>query len=317
MSDRGAGLPAVLPLLVCPHCTRGLEWTAPGIAGCSAGHRFDVARRGYLPLLAAKSRTDTGDSADMVAARVDFLDAAHYLPIADAVAAHAVAGPVLDIGAGTGYYLAAALRRLDRFARGESGQPGPGLWEPGPKDPGQPEPGSKDPGLHGDRSVGVALDASRYSAGRSASAHPGIGSVLADAWSRLPVRSGVFSTVLSVFAPRDPAEITRVLAPEGRLVVVTPEPDHLSEIRGQLGLLVVDPGKSDRLDVAFAGLLSAADRIGLRRQLALSPKDVHALVRMGPSARHLRPDHLERAISGLSPQTTVTMSVTISVLQRS
>ena len=283
---------AALPLLACPHCTLGLDWAVPGVVGCANGHRFDVARRGYLSLLGARSRTDTGDSAEMVAARVAFLGARHYRPIADAVAARVTAGPIVDIGAGTGYYLAEAVRRLIES---------------------EPDGSVQNASLP----IGVALDASRYAAGRSAVAHPGIGAVLADAWSRLPVRSGVAATVINIFAPRDPAEIARLLAPEGRLIVVTPEPDHLAEIRGVLGLLTVDPGKADRLVEAFAGLLRTVDRTSLRQEMVLTHLDVLALVRMGPSARHLGLEQLERAVGELAAQTTVKMSVTISVLQRS
>jgi len=236
----------------------------------------------------------------MVAARVAFLDRQHYQPIADAIAARVTAGPVLDIGAGTGYYLAHAVRRLAEFPSAESPQPD------------SPQPDSSPIGA----AIGVALDASRYAAGRSAGADSRIGSVLADAWSRLPVRAGVASTVLSVFAPRDPAEIGRVLAPQGRVVVVTPEPDHLAELRSGFGLLSVDPGKTERLDEAFAGLLQTVERVELRQEMVLSPEDVHALIRMGPSAHHLQPEHLALAVRELAVQTTVTLSVTISVLQR-
>jgi 23S rRNA (guanine745-N1)-methyltransferase len=138
---------------------------------------------------------------------------------------------------------------------------------------------------------------------------------VADAWSRLPVRDGVANSVLSVFAPRDPDEITRVLAPGGRVVVVTPEPEHLTEIRADLHLLTVDPGKPDRLDAAFSGRLTTTERIRLRRKMALSRDDVDALVRMGPSARHLPSGHLDRAVSALAEISTVTLAVTISVLR--
>ena len=65
-----SGLDGVLPLLACPHCARALTGRLDGVVGCRTGHRFDVARQGYLSLLGSRSRTDTGDSADMVAARV-------------------------------------------------------------------------------------------------------------------------------------------------------------------------------------------------------------------------------------------------------
>ena len=277
-----SGLDAVLPLLACPHCAQSLHGQGSGVVGCGNGHRFDVARQGYLSLLGSRSRTDTGDSADMVQARVAFLGCGHYRPIADAVAGGVTAGPVLEVGAGTGYYLGVALDRL------------------------------RDKGSAPDRVVGIALDASRFAA-RRAAADPRVGSIVADAWSRLPVRDGAAAAVLSVFAPRDPVEIARVLRPDGRLIVVTPEPEHLAEIRSAVGLLDVDPGKSGRLDDAFAGLLQPIDRLQVQTGMQLFRGDVAALVRMGPAARHVRPEQLQTAVAGLPEMTMVTVAVTISV----
>jgi hypothetical protein len=53
--------------------------------------------------------------------------------------------------------------------------------------------------------------------------------------------------VLSVFAPRNGAELRRILSPAGRLLVVTPQRDHLGEIVRPLGLLPVDKRKEERL----------------------------------------------------------------------
>lgn len=278
-----SALDAALPLLCCPHCQSALGRVAPDVVGCDTGHRFDVARHGYLSLLGRRSRTDTGDTADMVAARVTFLGGEHYRPVADAVASAMGRGPVLEIGSGTGYYLAAALEHL---------------------------------GVKGGPSVGVALDSSRYAARRAAAAHPAMASVVADAWSRLPVQDGVMGTVLSVFAPRDPAEIARVLAPDGRLVVVTPEPHHLAEIRFFVPLLAVDAGKPDRLVTAFADHLSIVDRHVVRTEMRLAPADVSVLVRMGPSARHLSSAALTTAVAALPDLTAVTLAVTVSVFRR-
>ncbi len=119
--------------------------------------------------------------------------------------------------------------------------------------------------------------------------------------------------MLSVFAPRDPAEIARVLAPTGRLIVVTPEPDHLAEIRSAVGLLGVDPGKPGRLDEAFDGHLRSVDRAQVRSGMQLTRGDITALVRMGPAARHVSPERLQASVTELAEITTVTMAVTVSV----
>src|SRR5688572_20694208 len=120
-------------------------------------------------------------------------------------------GCILDLGAGTGWYLARVLERL---------------------------PGRQ----------GLALDLSKHALRRAARAHPRIGAVACDAWAPLPLRDGVAALVLSVFAPRDGAEIARVLRPGGALVVVTPTDRHLEPLVSKLGLLTVDERKEERID---------------------------------------------------------------------
>jgi SAM-dependent methyltransferase len=275
-----AALAAALPLLACPHCSQELAAVDRSTVGCPAGHRFDLAKQGYLALLGGRSRTDTGDDAAMVAARAEFLGRGHYLPIATAVrravrTAVRPAGTVLEIGAGTGYYLA-----------------------------------------HTDPQIGIALDASRYAARRAASAHPRVASVLADAWAPLPIRPGVIDTVLVIFAPRNVAELHRVLRPGGTAVVVSPEPEHLAEIRGPLGMLEIDTGKAaavaDRWQPGFE-LVDAAT-VTLRPELTHA--DLRALVGMGPTARHRTADQVAAAVQSLEDPLPVTVSVTISRLRR-
>ena len=73
-----------------------------------------------LTLLPAGAKGGGGDTAAMVQARADFLAAGHFAGLAAdlAQAAGAAAGSVaasgcvVDVGAGTGYYLAAVLDRL-------------------------------------------------------------------------------------------------------------------------------------------------------------------------------------------------------------
>ena len=266
-----------LAALACPHCGAPLTPYSDRVVGCGSGHRFDVARSGYLALLGAAARTDTGDSAAMVAARVNFLAAGHYRPIARALAdaVGEVPGglPLLDLGAGTGYYTRAVLDV-------------------------------------GETTSAIALDASKPAARRAARDDRMV-AVVGDAWSPLPVMTAAVGAVISVFAPRVPAELVRVLAPGGVFVAVTPEPDHLVEIRGPLGMLTVDPGKPDRL--AARTPLPEPARTSLRYRIAPTRPDLLALVGMGPSARHRDPDRIRAAVDALPADPVVTVSVTLSV----
>lgn len=266
----------VLRYLACPHCDGPLDRFGP-VVGCPEGHRFDIARQGYLSLLGRRARTDTGDSAEMVAARDAFLSAGHYRATADAVTAAcpADAEVVLEVGAGTGWYLAAVLAR---------------------------RPGA----------VGIALDSSVRAARRAASAAPAIGSVVADAWSRLPVRDGAVDVALSIFAPRNAAELRRVLRPDGRLVVVTPTRAHLAELIGGLGMISVDGDKDAKLAASLAGSFLLDGTAEVRTQLQLGRDDLRRLVLMGPSARHVDREALDRTVAAGPAVVTATSAVTVS-----
>jgi 23S rRNA (guanine745-N1)-methyltransferase len=273
----------VVGCLACPLCGAGLA-RAGAVLRCPAGHAFDIARQGYVSLLPPGERAPAGDSAPMVAARVDFLGAGHYGSLARELAAAACAaitetgapGCVLDVGAGPGYYLAAVLDGL----------------------PGR---------------AGLALDASKFALRRAARAHPRIGAAAADAWRRLPVADGAAAVVLDVFAPRNGAELRRVLHPAGRLLVVTPGPGHLAELAGPLGLLSVDPRKDERLAGTLGPYFALIGQRPHEAGLRLDHRDVAAAVGMGPSARHADAGVLAGQIRELPGRVPVTLSVTLSV----
>ena len=183
--ENGGMLDAVIRYLACPHCGAGLASDGTGALRCRSGHAFDIARQGYASLLPAGASGGRGDTAAMVRARADFLASGHFASLAGwprwwlTWCRRRPAGCVADVGAGTGYYLAAVLDRL--------------------------------PGLSG-----LALDASKFAVRKAARAHQRIGAVACDAWRRLPVADSAAAAVLNVFAPRNAAELRRILHPAGR-----------------------------------------------------------------------------------------------------
>jgi len=280
-------LDCALPLLRCPHCGASLARAAGGAAAtvrCGAGHSFDIARQGYLSLLAGEGSAHSGDTAEMVAARERFLAAGHFERLAEAVAsvvAEVAAAPrepacVVDLGAGTGWYLVGVLARVPR-------------------------------------AMGLALDISKPALRRAARAHPRIAAVACDAWRPLPVRDAVAAVVLNVFAPRNGEEIARVLGPGGVAVVVTPAPDHLSQLAEPLGLLAVDERKDERLAGRLAPALEIADRRELRWALRLDHSAARDLAAMGPSAFHVSPAELDERVAALAQPVEVTAAVTLTL----
>jgi 23S rRNA (guanine745-N1)-methyltransferase len=157
---------------------------------------------------------------------------------------------VVDLGAGTGYYLAAVLE----------------AWP---------------------RAQGLAFDVSKAALRRAAKAHPRAGAVLADTWGTLPLADGSVDLLLNVFAPRNGAQMRRVLRPGGQLVVVTPTERHLAELREQLGLLSVDPSKAERLANELRDFTLVEERV-LEWPLDLTAAQADDLIAMGPNAFHDR-----------------------------
>jgi len=276
--------PGAVALLACPVCGAGLA-TDAGSLRCASGHVFDRARQGHVTLVPPGHRPPSGDDAAMVADRVAFLGAGHYAGLTRALGDAVLAeGPppatLLDLGGGTGAHLAGVLDRL-------------------------PD------------AVGVVVDSSRYAARRAARAHPRALAVVADGWARLPVRDAALDRVLVVFAPRGGAEIARVLRPHGRLVVATPEPGHLAELVGPLGLLRVDPDKEARLSASLEPHLEPVATAVHREALRLDHAAVRALVGMGPHARHRSREELAAAVAGLPEPVEVTVAVRLgSYLRR-
>jgi 23S rRNA (guanine745-N1)-methyltransferase len=268
----------------CPVCA-GPVVVGDDRVSCGRGHSFNIARQGYVSLTSGRGGPGTGDSAAMVLARDRFLGAGHYRPVADALSAVAVSalaaradrggpGLVLDLAGGTGYYLALVLDALDGR-------------------------------------LGACVDLSAPALRRAARAHPRAAALGADAWRHLPFADGSAALVLSVFGPRNPAEIRRVLAPDGTLLVATPGQEHLTELRRPLGLIGIDELKGARLAVAFGDYASTA-LTSVRYQLRLGHADLTDLVAMGPSARHIGQDELAARVAALSPA-PVTVTVDVEV----
>jgi 23S rRNA (guanine745-N1)-methyltransferase len=270
-----------LPLLRCPVCGSGFAEAGRSLR-CASGHNYDVAHQGYVNLLPGGARPGTADTAEMVAARETFLAAGHFAGLRDLVcdvAERAVAGArpgaIMEVGAGTGYYLAGVLDRL---------------------------PGT----------VGLALDISKFAARRAARAHERVAAVVCDTWATLPVTDESVSLVLDIFAPRNPPEFRRVLRPGGSLLVVTPSPGHLRELVSTLGLVTVDRQKPERLETAMADDFRLTEHVEYEQRLRLSPADAEALAAMGPSAHHLSTQEVTARLAAQGDLVTTTVSVVVT-----
>lgn len=261
-------------LLRCPHC-RGPLTPQERTWRCASGHAFDVARQGYVNLTAGRP-VHTGDTADMLDARTEVLGAGHFDHVTDAVVDacrdRLPEGAIVEVGAGTAHHLAAVRRAL------------------------------------GDRRA-VAIDASVAAARRASRADPAwTTSVVADAWQPWPLLDAVAAAVLMIFAPRNLPEAARVLVPEGRLIAVTPAPDHLAELAEPLGLLRIGEDKADRLRSQALDHLEVVGSREVRQVRTLDRGALRAMAAMGPSAHHRAPGDLAARVALLPDRVPVTIA---------
>jgi SAM-dependent methyltransferase len=289
--------------LRCPHCEEPLTlgeraWT------CPRGHSFDRARQGYVNLL--RPTRAHGDSAEMLHARRRFLDAGWYAPLAEVVAGTVgswLRGPgartpqdsraLVDCGCGEGYYLSYLARALEDDLRA-------GGWR-----------------LYG---FDLARDAVRMAAGRRYSSS-GAALFVANTWDRLPFADAGVGAAMVIFAPRNPAELARIVTPGGLLLTVTPAPEHLTEARAALPwLLSPEPEKSARLRASLAPAFTLSSERAVTFTLALDSESLADLAEMTPhrDAGGAVPPDAARAVVASMPggRLNVTVACVVSAFTR-
>ena len=168
-------------------------------------HHFDQAKEGYLNLLPAQNKNskEPGDSRAMMRARRNFLEAGFYEPMAKAlasmIASHRIADKImhiLDVGCGEGYY----SRQIEIHSEN-----------------------SQHLDLHG-------IDIAKNAIFAAAKKQPTARFVVASSKS-MPYADHYFDFLLRVYAPSHDKEVIRLLKPKGLLLMVTPGPRHLWQLK--------------------------------------------------------------------------------------
>lgn len=221
---------------------------------CPQRHSFDTAREGYVNLLLAHQKNSVvpGDSAESLQARRAFLSAGHYRPLRDAVVDLLVplkATRLLDIGCGEGYYTHAMTAAAADV---------------------------------------VGLDIAKPAIQLAARCFRGVTWVVASGAS-IPLADASIDVVCNLFTQLHVAEMLRVLVAGGHVLVVTPAPDHLWNIRERL----FDEVRAHEPDKFLAGFESAFELCAqqhVRFELRLTPDSLRQVLMMTPYAWKARPE---------------------------
>lgn len=272
----------VLDALACPICAGHLRQSGTSLR-CPSRHSYDIAREGYVNLLPGRAKAHTADTAQMVAARRELLAGEAFGPLIRAVADASVSavdddvtGIVLDAGCGTGEYLQAVLAAMPERR-------------------------------------GAGFDVSKLACRAAARLLPDAGFFVADTWREWPIRDRAAAVVLDVFAPRNAAETHRVLAREGALVVATPTALHLGALVSAVGLVTVDPLKTQRLSEKLGDLFTLEEEQVVTSELSLTPTEALAAVMMGPSAAHATAEEIAARLEPLGETIVALLSARVAV----
>lgn len=243
--------------LSCPLCRLPLMVNSQGV-GCGNRHQFDRAKEGYLNLLPVQQKhsREPGDAKAQLQARRQFLQAGFFLPLRQRLqqVLPASAQQVLDIGCGEGYFTGAFAEALPAAS------------------------------IYG---VDIAKAGVRLAAKAAKSA--GLDSQLVYCVASsfdLPVADGSMDVVTRIYAPSKDAELCRVMASKGLLVIVAPGEQHLLGLRRRI-YREVRPHQTTPIPEGFRLIDQQKVQAGL---VIEQPELRAALLDMTPFAWRLSPE---------------------------
>lgn len=197
----------ILGAMRCPVCKQEMSLREGGcvslVCGGARTHCFDLASSGYVNL-SSPTKSGGGDSKQAVRARSRFLDLDLYRPVADEIARvcsqyKSQGGLLIDAGCGEGYY--SVIMAKNGFSV-----------------------------LGADLSK-FAVDAASKRAGREGADNAFFATASV---YELPVADSSAQVVTNIFAPCVEAEFSRVLAPDGILVVAWAGENHLNGLKNAI-----------------------------------------------------------------------------------
>ena len=272
-------LAAIQGILCCPHCAGSVKVTGSTVQ-CEDGHSFDIARQGYVNFLTDQTFIRNADTAEMVDARQAmherpfFQDLANQiLDICEGIFQNIPAPTVVEPGGGTGFYANAIMTRFDTASA-------------------------------------LSFDISTYAAKVCARQSERVASVVADVWQRWPIADNSADVVLSVFSPRNFIETERVMKIGSVLIVLTPEDNHLVELRTKFNALGIERDKGVRIAKSLENFTNIHQSVHESIELLDGSAQCDSLL-SGPNGHHVSVEDIQ--LFSQAEPIKVTHCVNISV----
>lgn len=292
----------------CPVCNKRLIKTDNALR-CDQKHSYDISNRGYVNLLLAnqKKTKEPGDSKAMIENRKYFLEQGHYDILSDKLnkiilewidqsPTPSDTTNILDLGCGEGFYSARLLASIRTKHRNQIR-----LW-----------------------GIDISKAAIQKAASRETIVHrppreagsdkrdPRIQFCIGSNF-QLPYLDESFDIVFSIFSPFDTKELTRVLKPGGKMIVVRPGASHLKELASLIYEQFELQGNSSNL--AQNPDLRPIQTIELKYQIHLQNKQaIKSLIGMTPYFWSLNED--KKLLLAQKQELITTVDFRLSLFQK-
>ena len=109
---------------------------------------------------------------------------------------------------------------------------------------------------------------------------------VADVWQRWPVADDSADVVVSVFSPRNFIETERVMKPGSVLIVVTPEENHLVELRTKFHALGIERDKGEKIAKSLENFTNIHQSVRDSTELLDGSAQCDSLL-SGPNGHHV------------------------------
>ncbi|MBQ4832562.1 23S rRNA (guanine(745)-N(1))-methyltransferase [Pseudoalteromonas sp. MMG010] len=251
---------------LCPLCTFALQ-KIDNTLSCENRHSFDFAKEGYVNLLPVQNKNSKhpGDSLEMVQARRAFLEQGYYRFLQQAlieIVSDINADTLLDLGCGEGFYTHALAQHTQAQVYG----------------------------------VDISKSAIKFAAKRYPNCHFSVASI-----SEAPFKSQFADILISVFAPLFEHELARLAKPNAQLIIASPGPWHLKELK-ELIYKHVNEHTEIQPPSGFEHLKTTL----ISQQVQLEFNELKNLIMMTPFAWKFRPEQWHAL------EQTASKSVTLS-----
>ena len=179
----------------CPHCKEPMQVIADGRLQCENRHSFDVAKQGYIYMLAKPMNSMY--SKELFDSRHHIITSGLYDRVQQKIADLIGTGgaQILDTGCGEGSHLARICAQLDG-------------------------------------AVGVGIDIAKEAIIAAAKFNPGQIWCVGDL-AKSPYQAASFDIILNFLSPANYEEFSRLLKPGGKVIKVVPQENYLKELRMQ------------------------------------------------------------------------------------